>query len=258
MASKGLAVVPDDVPGAMEVAPDGPGSAYAIVTFDPGELKDALAANIGTDRIGANDLDRVKMPAGGGIVWEVPSLEGPQVAREIEGVIVAWRNTRAYWPGEYTGQNTPPQCSSDDGVYGHGDPGDFVPDHLCDECALSKFGSGRDGKGQACKLMRLLFIVTPDELLPKVIALPPTSVGPMKKYFLRLASKAMPPHGVVTALKLSKDTNDGGIAYSVATPEMRAILTPAERDRVKAYADLLKPALEGVRVHATDAATDAG
>ena len=211
------------------------------------ELREIMAANVGTGGVSPFDIDRVKVPSGGGTTWEVPSLAGPVETKELRGVIIAWRDPRGYWRESFedTGGGTPPDCSSDDGVTGLGDPGGD-----CAVCPLAQFNTARGGagRGQACKQTRLLFMVREGDLLPIVVVVPPSSLSPMKKFFLRLASSAVPFFGVVTELTLERTKNKDGIAYAEVTPRMVDQLSPEERARMKAYAESVAPAMAAVRV----------
>src|SRR5690606_10620160 len=172
-------------------------------------------------------------------------LEGSENVKAIEGVVVLWKSPRAYWKEdlESTGGGTPPDCASDDGLFGIGDPGGE-----CAKCPFARFGSdSKSGRGQACKQFRLLFMVRPTDLLPLVVACPPTSIRPVKRYFLRLASQAVPFYGVITRLELTKTKNKDGISYSEVVPSVAKVLSKEERAKMKAYSEQLRPALERVQ-----------
>lgn len=70
-------------------------------------------------------FDRVKLPAGGGTAFEIPSAESDEseMAKDITGVIVYNHPAYAYYRDKYTGGNNPPDCGSFDGVTGIGNPG---------------------------------------------------------------------------------------------------------------------------------------
>ena len=95
-------------------------------------------------------------------------------------------------------------------------------------------------------------MVRPGDLLPLVVVAPPSSLQPVRKYFLRLASKGVAYHGVVTRLALTEDKNRESIKYSKIAPWCHAILPPEERDRMKAYAEQLAPVFAKVTVDKTD------
>jgi hypothetical protein len=187
------------------------------------------------------DLDRVHIPAGGGQVWEIPTLEGSDAAKEIEGVIVHHNQARAYWRQSFeeSGGGTPPDCSSRDGYDGIGDPGGD-----CAKCPFAQFGSGNEEtNSQACKQMTIVYMMRPDSILPMAVALPPTSIKPARAYLLRLASRGIRPHEVVTRIKLESAQSGSGIKYSKASFEMAGRVDKKDAEKMGAYAKSLKPVL---------------
>lgn len=211
-------------------------SPYVILSTDVAAIREAMEANLGDGQIASSDFDRIKVPAGGGIAWSVQTLDGEEMMKELAGIVVAWRDTRAYWsvPMDEGDGNSPPDCSSIDAKTGAGAPGGD-----CRECELAKFGSDDKGEGQACKLIRQLLLIREDNRLPEIVSLPPSSLKPARQYFLRLASKGVPCYGVITKLGLEKTKNNQGIAYSRATFTSGGRLTPEETAHVKAYAEMI-------------------
>src|SRR5581483_3839785 len=172
-------------------------SASVIQAFatDLATIHAAMSTNIGADGLSEFDLPRIRIPAGGGLQWVVPSLEGETSEAVIEGVIVLARDTRAYYaqPLGESGGNQPPDCSSSDAVTGVGEPGGN-----CLRCPFAQYGSARDGHGQACKQIKQLFVLRGSLLLPEVISLPPTSLKAAKQYLLKLTSQGFPYFSVVS------------------------------------------------------------
>lgn len=169
---------------------------------------EALRENLAGQAITEFDLPQIKVPAGGGTAWEVPTLEGTQHEKTIEGIIVLASSRRSYWQhADITG--TPPDCQSRDMVRGVGNPGGE-----CAACQLNQFGSAERGEGKACKETRALFVLRSDALLPCVLSVPPSSLGTLKKYMLSLANSGIPHHQAVTRMTLSKQQNAAGIGYS--------------------------------------------
>lgn len=221
---------------------------YAIATLDGGDLAEVIRENVGGGGIGRFDLDRVKIPAGGGTTWEVPTLEGAEPFKELAGVVVQFADQRAFWRARYGsgGGDAPPDCSSADLVMGVGDPG--VP---CDECPFSKFGTavrqdGSEGRGQACRLVRVLYMVLPHSILPVVVAVPPGSLKTVRKYFLRLASQGIPYHGVVTRLRLRSARSVDGVEYSEVEPLFGGRLAPEDKARIAPLKAMLQAQVKTV------------
>lgn len=123
---------------------------------------------------------RIKIPAGGGLVFEFPSddPENPDFAKTLEGVILFNHPNNAYWPeGSEYDDNATPLCSSVDGRQGIGEPGGS-----CAACALNQFGSAAEGAGKACKNMRVLYLLRSGEFMPLQVTLPPTSLKPFREF----------------------------------------------------------------------------
>src|SRR5262245_41332783 len=136
-------------------------SAFAICQMPIEQIREAVTTNLG-DTITVVDLERIRVPAGGGTAWTLQTLEGEKIEKELAGIIVGWRDTRAYWkvPMESDG-NAPPNCSSIDARTGIGEPGGD-----CRRCRFAEFGSSSNGEGQACKQVRQLFFLRPENVLP--------------------------------------------------------------------------------------------
>jgi hypothetical protein len=215
-------------------------SPFVVFATPVADIRDAVVANLGEGEMNAGNFERVKIPAGGGTAWSLQGLDGEEILKELSGIIVAWRDTRAYWSVamENSEGNQPPDCYSLDARTGTGKPGGD-----CHDCAFAKFGSGPKGDGQACKLVRQLFLLREENLLPEIVSLPPSSLKPARQYFMRLASKAAPCYSLITKIGLEKTKNTQGIAYSRATFTSGGRLTPEQTARVKEYAAMIQPFL---------------
>ncbi|MCC8104456.1 MAG: hypothetical protein LIO99_00275 [Clostridiales bacterium] len=190
-------------------------------------------------------FDRVRLPAGGGTAFEIPSEEGDdyEMAKDITGVIVYNHPAFAYYRDKYTGGNNPPDCGSFDGVTGIGTPGGD-----CANCPYNRFGSG-DGQSKLCKNKRMLYVLREGELFPITLSLPTGSLKAFTNYVKSQLSKGRKLNRVVTKISLKKATNASGIAFSQAVfsfvrmldaDEIEAVAN--ETETVKAYAANLTPA----------------
>ena len=58
-------------------------------------------------------FERIKIPAGGGLAYEVPGddPESPDSAKEFKAVILYHHPISCYYKEEYTGGNNPPDCA---------------------------------------------------------------------------------------------------------------------------------------------------
>lgn len=235
---------------ASDLVPIEPGddSPYALLRMEPEDARDLLREALGGDSLAFKDLDRIKVPSGGGVTWEVPSLEGEIATKELTGVVIHRATRRSYWP--YSMEDRPegddgrPTCASVDGELGIGDPGGS-----CAECPYNEFGSDiKGGPGKACKETRQVFLLTENDLLPLAVTIPPASLATAKAYFLRLLRNQQSPNEVVTTLTLSKQKSQGNIGYSRVEFSRSGVLSPAAKQRVREYAAIVAPAMEAAAV----------
>lgn len=220
---------------------------FPALLTDARELREALAENLGGAGLSPFDLDKVSIPSGGGLSWSIPTLDGETQSKELLGIIVHVQNARAFWTGEFTGGQLPPDCVSDDAVTGFGNPGGE-----CAKCPNAQFGSDSRQRGQACKLIQRMFLLRPGDNLPIVVNLPPGSLKGAKKYLLRLVSAGQKASGVVTRLTLEKDKNQDGITFSRAVFSMVGKLEPDQAAAARAYGQALAPAFKRVGVEDFD------
>ena len=222
---------------------------FAILKQDTEQVKQVMNANLGAGGITPFSLDRVRIPAGGGTMWEMPTLEGTMSAPEFTGVIVYWQDIRVYFKGEYTGEKMPPDCASEDCITGFGEPGG-----ACEVCPLAKFGSNTrgTGKGQACKQCRRLFVCQTDTLLPLLVTLPPTRLHACAKHFRRLAAPAIPFYGVLTRFSLEKEKNATGIVYSRVSMNVAERFDPKLQEQWLRIHQMFAPLLRRIPTEAAD------
>jgi len=216
---------------------------YAIGNIEIKDFMESVEENLSGDTLSEQDLQRIKIPAGAGGTFQVPSLGEDEYEKEVTGTIIFQQNQNAYWADEYTGDKIPPTCSAKDGKHGVGDPGGD-----CSTCIFNQWGSDKDGVGKACKNLKTLFIITEDNMLPLVISLPPTSLGNAKKYLLQLASKGKVYWKVSTKLKLEKAKSQGGIEYMQVKMEWAGDLTPGDIKTLSEYRESILPVLQNFEV----------
>lgn len=215
------------------------------------EIKRTVDANIGPGGLDEQQLEKIKIPAGGATMWLVAGLEGEDSLKELAGIIVAWRDIRLYWRIPYAERGkhkAPPDCTSKDGIWGEGDPGGY-----CNKCPLAKFGSDPKAKrGQACKQVRQLLLLRDGRDLPEVVNIPPTSHKSVQTYFLRLGSYRIPYWGLVTHMKLEKTQNLDGVDYArvLFTAGMR--MSEAERRVFEPYQQLMMSLIKPLEVETDD------
>lgn len=183
-------------------------------------------------------FDRARIPSGGGLAFEVPGddPDAPDMLRELTGVIVDHHPINAYWAEKFSGQNTPPDCSSMDGKHGEGAPGGS-----CANCPFNQFGSGEDGNGKACKNMHRVYLLRSGEIIPLLLTLPPTSIKAFSDYIgKRVVTKGLRSYGVVTKVTLKKAVNGSGIQYSQAQFAVTAPLDAKATETMRRFSEEIK------------------
>lgn len=221
---------------------------FVLLHTDLSSVLSVLSDNLADGTLSVRDLDRITVPAGGSTTWSIATLNGTEDTKALDGVIVYWRDGRAFWRKgfEETGSGTPPDCISYDGVVGEGDPGG-----ACVRCPMSQFGSaervfGRRGSSaQACRATRLLFVLRPSDMLPVIVRVPPSSLKEVRGYFIQLTRAGLPYYAVVTRLTLERDKNASGIVYSKIKPIVLHRLSPDQARIFAAYGEQLRHAIEG-------------
>ena len=193
----------------------------------------------------ADDMDgiqmsfpRIKIPAGGTLQFEIPTddPENPDYAKALTGVILYHHPNNVYWAeGSEYDDNSVPLCTSVDGKTGIGEPG-----VNCATCALNEYGTAAEGRGKACKNMRMLYLLRSGEYMPYQLALPPTSLksfGDFMKSAFALRQRAC--FGSIVQITLKK-MNTGGNDYSVAVFRRILDFDGDKLAQVRAYADGFK------------------
>ncbi|MCM1564895.1 MAG: hypothetical protein NC238_02865 [Dehalobacter sp.] len=102
--------------------------------------------------------------------------------------------------------NKTPLCSSFDAIEGIDGDGNR---RKCASCPQNAWGSGKKGKGKACKEMRRLFLMTQNNALPIQISFPPTSISPIDNFFSARLTNRIPDIAKEVKFSLTKQTNDG-------------------------------------------------
>jgi hypothetical protein len=217
---------------------------YPAFAGDAAEIIETMRENLGNAKLSAFNLDRIKMPSGGGLAWEVQTLEGPEPQKTLTGIIVYHRDVRTFWRDEYSGQGNPPDCSSDDGITGYGDPGGD-----CSSCPLAQFDSGRNG-GQACKQQKQVFLLMGEGMLPAVLNLPPTSLRPYRDFMLRLGSNRILYRHVEVTIGLEKVSGGDVPDYSRATIRLSSRLDTDEAQKVNDYSSMIADIVRATPVEA--------
>ena len=226
-------------------------TALCMSPEEAAERFEIIKDNLAGERLTSRDLDRITVPAGGSINWEIPEEGDYTYSKEMVGVIVDITSPRAYYGRtlEETGR-TPPDCFSPDGVTGHtalqfvAEPGQPAPSGDCFNCPLSQFGSSPDGASTACKEYRNLFVLLPNSVLPTVVQAPVTSVTNVRNYLKTLSgfrgsSQGRNYKAVKTRFTLEK-VETGPFPYSRVALSVVDDLSDTEKVAVRHYLQLIQ------------------
>lgn len=210
---------------------------FNLVTL-AGDLADAIAEEM--DGLGTVPFDRVKIPSGGGIAFELPGEDedNPEMATELTGVILHHHPVNAYWRDAYSGDNAQPDCASYDGKFGV-DPNTGECKN-CATCPYNQFGSGKDG-GKACKNIHRIYMLREGNPVPVMLPLPPTSLKYMRDYISkRILLQGMRCYHAITKITLKREKSKAGIAYSRVAFTFVDKLTPEQIAEAEAMAASIK------------------
>lgn len=165
------------------------------------------------------EFPRIKFPTGGSPYWNLPNGPLPK----FTGVILGHFPNRAFWNSQEI-TNSPPDCKSTDMR---------VPDSgvgptgakTCADCPKSKWESGKEGRGKACKEIVNVFIKR-EGLVPWHLTIPPTSIKIYNAYVISLVNDKEPKSLTSLETIFELDTKRGAAATY-------AILKPSEGRRLK-------------------------
>lgn len=192
--------------------------------------------------VGGMVMYRAKVATGGGKAFDIVTgdEETDTSVPSFTGVIVYNHNCNAYFDEDTTG-NTPPVCSSMDGLIGFDtESGEPIS---CKNCPRNAYGTAKNGRGKACKNMHRLYIMTEDMPIPLVLSLPPTSLKAFQNYRMSaLAAKKLKPNEVVTEFSLTAQQSQSGQKYSVVKFKLLGKLDEEQAGVARYFSEQLKAA----------------
>lgn len=180
------------------------------------------------------NFERAVNPASGEAQWKMEDLDGSMTRfNDVEGIVIFHKMTRSYWKTKFKGGGTPPDCASEDGLEGVGNPGG-----TCSKCPFSKFGSG-ENNSQACRQIKQLFLLREGEILPVLINLSPINSEKATTFFLRLLSrKQLAFNQVITKITMSPDKSNSGYDYGDVKMAMVEQIPPEASDQIEGLTDM--------------------
>ena len=127
-----------------------------------------------------------------------------------------------------------PACSSHDGVVGrYADEDGVLSYRDCAACPFAQWGSDpKTGKGQACKLMRRLFVLTEDSAMPAVLNLPPSSLRTWNRFVSAIKFRGQLLSNYEIELSLEVKRNGAVTWAQIKPPTALRVLSPVERAAV--------------------------
>ncbi len=122
-------------------------SGYGTVVAPLPDALQTIRDNLGGQKIDSFDLDRIQVPGGGSVSWQIRGLTESE-EKSVHGVVIHQHLSRAYWKKgiDEGGGNTPPDCQSSDTIHGVGNPGG-----VCEICPKAQFGTAPGGGGAGNK-----------------------------------------------------------------------------------------------------------
>lgn len=251
-----------------------PGSEFAVL--NPGsEVAEAMAENRDADEgFSEMDLVQVKTPSGGGVHWTFKGPNGPEAVAALEGIIVYKCKKGILWSGDEASDEVPVLVSDDMKVAKLIMEWDDVPEDMQDvlvkhelpvadvqvrfpsmpeemlprlfwwdgpnKLPYCEFGSSTKpgSKGKRAKDKQILYLLRKTDGLPLRIELGPTSIMPMRKFFLQMTN--IPHYRAVVKLSLKEEVSANGQKYSVVVPSVVGALSVEEGKIIKErYKDLI-------------------
>ena len=169
-----------------------------IIDYDQSTPMAASIYNAADWREDFSPFDLENVTAGG-----TKALSG-----DLVGQIVGVQRRRVYYASKQAVDGMPPDCASQDGVTGVGEPGG-----ACASCPLSIWGSSLT-RAAACKEFRFIYLLREGEELPIVVRIPPTSLKQFRDYYRGLLQHHKHLPDVTTRVTLEATKNSAGTAYN--------------------------------------------
>lgn len=183
--------------------------------FDIEGIKEACKRVIKMQNmVGGKPKFKIKIGSG---IFIFTTGNGRVNMEKFQGIIVTHHRSNALFDISGTGEkneNTPPICSSTDGIMGiNNKTGEYAD---CEKCPYNQFGTAENGKGKACKNMHRLYILIEGCPMPAILSLPPTSLEFWRNYsIMDVAAMGLDMSEVVTEFSLTEGLHLNKNEYSI-------------------------------------------
>lgn len=212
--------------------------------FDTGESV-RMMQEILEEMAGASEIPKIRATVAGGGTPVFSIKDSDDVLAEIEGIILFYRYSNAYWDQPVGQGDGIPQCSSMDGINGYTREGE---NRNCHFCPLNKMGSADGGNGKACKNTMYLTMLVEGYPVPVEVKVPTMSIKNYDKYnIMKLKPMGLKVNQVVTKLSVEKVSKSSTVAYGRIKFECAGRLSEGACADVQGLISAAKPllAIEG-------------
>lgn len=208
---------------------------------DGGAIAEAMAANLGEGAaFRESDLTRVPIPSGGGTTWLVPTIQGDEAKKTIEGILIYQCVRGILWAKEEPEEGSLPVLVSNDLKTARLVAPENVDKAMMDRIAPARredgtydweklpqnqWGTGKGGNGKAAKEQRVLYVLSQDEPLPLVIVIQPGSLKGWREFIVALTKAGIPYYRAVISLGLEKETSTNGQPFARVVPKLIGTLS---------------------------------
>lgn len=215
-----------------------------MVNFAPGE------------KFMESDLLRVKVPAGGGVKWCIPGVDGESYEPTLTGIMCLYTARGFVWPTEGQAvEGTQPVLITKDMIrafrvgddtgtvdmeslepFRH-DDGSYDWRGLTGDGGPLGWGTAANGTGKRAKEVRVVGILRPGDAMPLVLSIPGGSLKGFTQFMRRLP---IPFFRAIVELSLIKAKNSQGIEFAQVVPKLVGALSAEQGEVIRAnYVSLL-------------------
>jgi hypothetical protein len=188
---------------------------FPMVYRDNSAIIESMKINLENESITKRDMFTVIPNPKGEAEWAVKLPTGKQIFETLDAVILHIGNERAYYEQEWgTGDNTPPDCSSDNGVIGIGSPGG-----KCVDCEFAQFGPNNEAP--QCSQKKPLYLLVPEinPINPVVLYATGPSFPNIKKFNINLMQFGINIYDVKVKLSLEVKKTKNNMDASIINIE---------------------------------------